>query len=329
MSLIFRTLPDWSGTAFEFAINASKNTVCINITFNNYQNGTFRYQININDDIYGAYEISPSSGSSIHLNLSLSQGLYKIRSTKLTEASYSTATGVAEIQSIFFKNADVLPNSDDDSSKLKVLFIGDSVTVAYGVDGEYPCSFSPSTENILHSYVALVADNMQAEYHILGWSGKGAVRNYGDVNRTSIDPMPIYYNRTLATDPNSYWNPQNFVPDLVYVMLGTNDYSTNPVPYDAQFIGGLNQLLYQIQYDYPSSIVVAACSPLYRSHQAQNIQDSANQVGANYLFVNFSVYDGGKGCDNHPSQQTQINIANIVTPFLEELLYYKSWNTIT
>ncbi len=31
-----------------------------------------------------------------------------------------------------------------------------------------------------------------------GWSGKGVVRNYGDVNQMSVDPLPSLYNRTLG-----------------------------------------------------------------------------------------------------------------------------------
>ena len=79
--------------------------------------------------------------------------------------------------------------------------------------------------------------------------------------------MPIYYNRTIATDAQSFWDPRKYTPDLVYVMLGSNDYSTNPTPSDEQFINGLISFLDQIHLDYPDAIIVAACSP---SHTGQD-----------------------------------------------------------
>jgi hypothetical protein len=32
--------------------------------------------------------------------------------------------------------------------------------------------------------------------------------------------MPLYWNRTLATDPTSLWNFDRWVPDLVVILLG-------------------------------------------------------------------------------------------------------------
>ena len=75
-------------------------------------------------------------------------------------------------------------------------------------------------------------------FTFIQWSGKGVVRNYGDVNRSSTDPMPTYYNRTLGTQPLPYWDPKQFQHDLVIVALGANDYSTEPHPLDEDFLAG-------------------------------------------------------------------------------------------
>ena len=314
---------DWPGSSFKMLLSVSSPDssdvqVLIRISFNESYDSTFMYQLDINNAYYNAYKLSPSSGYDIHINISMTVGQHLLRYTRRTEASYSTAKGVSQLNHIYIENAATLPIYNNNS--YKILFIGDSVSVGYGVDGVYPCTFTPETENVMNSYAGIVSDRLNAEYHMIGWSGKGVVRNYGDVNRTSVDPLPYYYNRTIAEYSSVVWDPARFIPDVVYIMLGTNDYSTSPVPYDSQFINGLVALINQVKQEYPLAIHVAACSPLYRSHQAANIQQAAVETGINYLFVNFSVYDGGKGCDNHPSQQTQINIADVVTPYLEGLL---------
>jgi hypothetical protein len=70
------------------------------------------------------------------------------------------------------------------------------------------------------------------------WSGKGLVRNAGDKNITSIDPFPIYYGRALANDPQSQWDFSKWIPDAVFINLGTNDYGSEPHPPQELFENG-------------------------------------------------------------------------------------------
>eukprot|EP01034_Spumella_vulgaris_P001768 gene1768-2321_t len=53
-----------------------------------------------------------------------------------------------------------------------MLVFGDSVSVAYGVDGVYPCPFTAETQNVAEGYVSLVAEAINADLHVIGWSGK-------------------------------------------------------------------------------------------------------------------------------------------------------------
>ena len=169
---------------------------------------------------------------------------------------------------------------------------------------------------------------MQAELHVVAWSGMGVVRNYGDVNQMSKDPMPHYYNRTIATIPASsdttdpyYWKPSNFEADIVLVMLGTNDYSTQPAPSDDQFVNGLVDLLTTIIRDYPRAKghIAAMCAPMAAGNQCANIKAATQQVGVNYVFIDPDTIVG-YGCDGHPDQATQQLMAGVVTPAVKEML---------
>ena len=183
------------------------------------------------------------------------------------------------------------------------MVIGDSISAGYGVEGIEPCTWSASTENVLDSYATLVAAAVDAEVIVVAWSGKGMVRNYGDVNTTSKDPMPIYYNRTLANIPSSYWNPQGYTPDIVLVALGANDYSTTPHPSDEDFRNGYINLLTQIRSDYPSAQIATICEPYTFDHECENVKYVADTMGAVYIKITDDIYVTPKGCDGHPSFQ--------------------------
>ncbi len=203
----------------------------------------------------------------------------------------------------------------------KFLFIGDSITAAYGVEGSDPCGFDQYTESVLGSYASILSEQYynHADYHIVAWSGKGVVRNYGDVDSvsTTSPTMPVLYNLSISTDPSSYWKPSNYVPTEVFVMLGTNDYSTLPYPSDSDFIHGYIKLVNQVFGDYPSvKNVYAMCAPLNNDKQCVNIENATKTVNDNrlrYIEVDSSVIDDGPaGCNGHPSVTTQQNMAKFI-----------------
>ena len=56
----------------------------------------------------------------------------------------------------------------------RLLFIGDSITAGYGVlcnDSARP--FAPETESALHAYAAVAARALEADAHVIAYSGKG------------------------------------------------------------------------------------------------------------------------------------------------------------
>jgi hypothetical protein len=81
---------------------------------------------------------------------------------------------------------DLLPAKEFSSicaKKNQLIVFGDSYTAAYGVDQLSPCSYSAATQDVTHGYAVLMADELEADIHVIAWSGKGAVRNYGDANQ--------------------------------------------------------------------------------------------------------------------------------------------------
>jgi hypothetical protein len=90
----------------------------------------------------------------------------------------------------------------------RIEFIGNSITCGYGVLSDSSnCHFSPQTEDAGMSYAAILSRRLHADYHLVAYSGKGMVRNYGDKNKTSVNPMLSLYDRTCWYDSTLKWNP--------------------------------------------------------------------------------------------------------------------------
>ncbi|KAJ4455765.1 putative esterase; SGNH hydrolase-type [Paratrimastix pyriformis] len=112
--------------------------------------------------------------------------------------------------------------------KHRIEFLGDSLSCGYGNLGHWPCHFSADTEDAMQSFPYLTAVHFEAEPHLQCWSGKGVVRNYGDVNTTSADPFPTFYTRSGYHGLIA--QVRRFHPDAT-VFLGSGVTYREPVDY--------------------------------------------------------------------------------------------------
>lgn len=318
---------NWPASEIRFQVKSSSSSVNITLSFTDCEDdckfyiGTF-----VNCQLINKYLIDHSNTMIMFSLPTNSNTIHEFSFIKLTEAHFQVAKGYMKLGSIKIEGGVILAQSNTTicPKKHKLLFIGDSFTAGYGNLGRYPCPFTIKTEDITSTYAFLVAQSVQADVHILPWSGKGMVRNYGDPNQISIDPMPYYYNRTLADlsahKHTNYWNPNRYQPDIVIIMLGTNDYSTPPIPSDEQFNQGYIDFINQIKRDYPKTKILALCPPVTYSQLCPNIQLIAETTKSNYFAVPIKVWVGPKGCHYHPSASIQRNMANEIIPIIKELL---------
>lgn len=261
-----------------------------------------------------------------------------VRMQKRTETSCSDAHGhmaiaSVELNSLALKSSTSAVRSScwKSSRPHKMIAFGDSITAAYGVEGEMPCTFTSATENNLVSWASLTADAVNAQLHSIAWSGKGMVRNYGDSQTTSMDPLPLYYNRTLASmevqGTSNYWDPHAYDADLVLILLGTNDFSTTPHPSEQEFVGGYVDFVERVAKDYPRAALGAVCSPMMSSEACGFVQEAAAQASkalngrtVQYIFIAPSVMVKPDGCDGHPSVQAQQLMADTVIPYAKRMI---------
>jgi hypothetical protein len=101
----------------------------------------------------------------------------------------------------------------------KIEFIGDSYTAGYGIESPgRQCSQDELRKytNAFRTFTAHVTEAFHAQNIVLGWSGAGVVRNYGEGKKRSDKPFPYYYDLFLvmaATEMDLF----NWKPDLVVI----------------------------------------------------------------------------------------------------------------
>ena len=258
-----------------------------------------------------------------------------VRVLKVTEADTGASdggtVGAMSIASVKSTGSTLAARSRGVAAPLKLQVFGDSLTCGYGVLGIGPCEFTASTESSTASWAGVTAKELHAELSQVTWSGKGVVRNYGDTQRTSEYPLPFYYNRTLGWNPTDkgfsaddiYWNPLDYQPDIIMVLLGSNDYSTEPVPDTSVFIAGYSAMVQQMKRDYPRAKIVLLCSPdLSTTMKCPNVLTTATLNMVYYLQILPTDPIMWSGCSGHPNASQQKQMAeHSVIPFLKTLAF--------
>ncbi len=138
----------------------------------------------------------------------------------------------------------------------KLMFIGDSVTC-----GEYVERFppeddnSPRTTNAARSFGMLLGRWLNAQVHLVSYGGRGVMRDWQ--GNTDVNNAPQFFQRTLPDDPASRWNHADYVPDLVVISLGQNDFSKD-LPDEAVYTKAYDDFVGEVRAAYPHAALLLA-----------------------------------------------------------------------
>ena len=121
----------------------------------------------------------------------------------------------------------------------KLMFIGDSITCGEYVERFPPENIStPRAANAARSFGMLLGRWLNAQVHLVSCGGRGIIRDW--TGRTDGINAPQFFKLTLPDDPASPWDPADYVPDVVVVSLGQNDFSKD-LPDEAMYTQGLRR----------------------------------------------------------------------------------------
>jgi lysophospholipase L1-like esterase len=208
--------------------------------------------------------------------------------------------------------------------KRRIEFVGDSLTVGYGVEAVWSeCSDLRPFENVAKAYGSLTADALEAEAWFVAASGHGLVRNYGDVAGASERPMTALYGAKLFSEPATTWTP-DAKADAVVVFLGTNDVSTEPAVPHLDLVAGFRRLLGQVRALHGASVPLFLLShegrPQITSAVAQTIKEEGDAGHAGLHAVTLPRAAGDYGCHAHPGAQTHRRWAESLTEVMRAAL---------
>ena len=152
----------------------------------------------------------------------LPDGRHIVRVVKQTEAGY----GRAAVSAVRIAGAGEPEPTPPKPWRLE--FIGDSITCGYGniCSNESP-DFVTREENASLTYMALLAERLDAEFSCVAASGNGVYHDYGGNTANLIPELYPYTDKMLDGHYGreaALWDMAADPVDMVFIKLGANDY---------------------------------------------------------------------------------------------------------
>lgn len=222
----------------------------------------------------------------------------------------------------FHTDGSILP--DRTATGVKIEFIGNSMTCGYGIEESNPENgFSYDTENHTLSYAYLTARALNADFNVVARSGIGIYRNWASPREGGEKTMPDEYDYTLLYNHDLRWNPEDFIPDIVCINLGTNDFSLGN--YDISlFETRYRKFLAHLRDIYPEAKIVLLSGAMMQGEELEKLKTVLDRLASeddNFHRFDMSPQTGslGYGAAWHPSARQARKMADELTSYLKSL----------
>jgi lysophospholipase L1-like esterase len=216
----------------------------------------------------------------------------------------------------------------------KIEFIGNSITSGTGLDlSEIPCDKGVwhDQHNAYLAYGPVTARALNANWLLSSVSGMGMSRNWN--NEGPAFPQ-VYDHLYLEVNSKVEWNANTYIPDLVSICLGTNDFSDGDGSYDrkqldsAKFVSTYIGFVKHIRERYPKAQICLLTSPAidqknnvklsaYLSAVIKYMQEAENDPNV-HKFAYVHKYSGG--CGGHPNKEEHQKMSDELVPFFKKIM---------
>ena len=269
------------------------------------------------------------------------EGEHTFRLIKLSESNDSSF-GISSLEAI---EGGLSPAP---ARKLKIEFVGNSITCGYGVEGDLTQTYTTATENVSLAWPCLTAQRLGADYSIVSKSGAGIISGYtADGVRNEDNILTVYYDKmgcsmmSIADGirPQDFEYDFAFEPDIIVVNAGTNDISyCHPV--DGQGCVRISEeeeasrrSIFYVEYKSfiewirelnPFAKIVCTLGVLgtaLNSEVETAVQELRAAGDSRVYWLPLADQDPADsyGTDYHPSRITQQKLADTVSAYLETL----------
>lgn len=236
----------------------------------------------------------------------LAAGAHTIELVKRTEASF----GATQILGVVIDDDAKLLSTPVRPRRIEV--IGDSISCGFGNEApNKEAKFTAATENAWLAYGAVAARAVNADYVCIAWSGK---KLWPDNTIVSI------YDRIAPNVSGSAkWDFSTWVPDVVVINLGTNDFNAKANPEEAGWVAAYVKFIGEIRARYPQAPIYLGVGPMLSNWPGERkprttilgylekVVAEANAAGGPMVrLIDFGVQmqHNGIGAQWHPSVKT-------------------------
>lgn len=208
----------------------------------------------------------------------------------------------------------------DRKKRLFIEFIGDSVTCGKDILGPV-CdgSFDPALESAWDSWASVGARQLDADWSMVSFSGKGMWRNH---DLSSEFTIPVLYDRIIPQSTGK-WDLTSQRPDVVALNLGTNDFLYR-VAFPEVFSKTYADFVFRLMELYPDALFVCCMGPMLSDNgivnggtgkcspgAAVNLRECIGRVIemlGNPSNVQFCQLSAVGGLDPEPSDHPGVNL---------------------
>lgn len=207
----------------------------------------------------------------------------------------------------------------------RLLFIGDSVTCGEAARRTAACiTDKAATWDAAGSYGMLLGKALGASVHLVSYGGKGLIRDWQG-KRDGLNAPQFF---ELATpEPKSVpWNHQSYVPDAVFISLGTNDFnrSSGAPPEASEFVSVYESFVKRILELYPKTKVFITEGAILNGQDKATlcsiIEHSIQRVANENVSYLPSTHYPGDACNAHPTGEQHREMATDFAPLLRAQL---------
>lgn len=269
----------------------------------------------------------------------LSTGEHTVELFKRTESLVGTVT----FQGFRIESTGTLLSPDALPTR-KIEFIGNSITCGYGneVSTTDPNSFhfTSVNENNYKAWGAVAARSLNAQYSCIAYSGRGLYRNNSGA---TTGTMPLIYDQIIPDNASKIWNSQNYIPQVIVINLGTNDFSaeTSNSSYTVDqttFVNTYVSFIGKLRNYYPQASIICCVGVMMSdgypagANQWTRIQNYTkavrdymnNQGDSKVYYLKLEPQSSPYGEDWHPTAATDAQMASTLVSFINSNI---DWGT--
>jgi lysophospholipase L1-like esterase len=303
---------DWPGCSIQARFSGASITVKLSggdNEFNVFIDGEWKSKLTI-DKAKTSYVAAAG----------LSSGVHTLLLAKRTEGNQGV-TAFLGLQLEDGQSLSALPAKPEK----RIQFIGDSYTVGYGVESNtLVCADRRPFDNNYAAYGPVTARAVDAEYSVQAVSGLGMVHNYGDPAAMSAQPMPSFFEQTLFGKAQPKWDMSKWIPDVIVVALGTNDFSTAVKPSLQQYTSAYQAFLAKLRGWHPNAEILCITFPGdgFQKPYVDSVVNRAVKAGDTRIHRLHmpALASSDLGCDYHPNVAGQQKYADALIPVMRQYL---------